>query len=488
MSEGYSDVTKIRNAKTKIPMPSQPVEDRVKNYEELSSGYTPEQAIEEASRCLKCPARYCSETCPIHNRIPEFIAKVKDEDFSGAYDELTAVNPMPEVCGRICAQEKQCERNCTRGLKGQAVAIGRLERFVADCHRNTESGSKEKPPESGRRIAIIGSGPSGLAAAENLAEAGHLVTVFERNDRIGGLMIYGIPNMKLTKEKLQNKVQQLTALGVAFELGTEIGKDCAASELLPKFDAVLLCCGASKPRDIIVPGRDAKGVYFAVDFLRENTKALLDSDFKGESTISAKDKDVVVVGGGDTGCDCVATAIRQGCRSVIQLEMMPKETDERVRNIPWTEFPVAVKVDYGQEEAIYLHGRDPRRFLTTVKELIVDIDGRLACVKTVKLETIFENLKMKLVEQTGGEEMHDCQMLIIAVGFTGAQKYVAEALGVELNASGNVKTPEDSHRTNLEKIFAAGDMRYGQSVAVKAIADGLSAAREISAYLEGTTN
>lgn len=488
MSAGNSDVTKIRNAKTKTPMPSQNIEERVKNYAELSSGYTPELAIEEASRCLKCPARYCAETCPLHNHIPEFIAKVKDGDFAGAYDELTAVNPMPEVCGRICAQEKQCERNCTRGLKGQPVAIGRLERFVADWHRESVSSHEAKPPESGKRIAIIGSGPSGLAAAEHLAEAGHLVTVFERNDRIGGLMIYGIPNMKLSKEILYNKIGQLTALGVTFEVGTNVGKAYATAELLTKFDAVLLCCGASEPRDVNVPGRDAKGVYFAVDFLKESTKALLDSDFKGSSTISAKDKDVVVVGGGDTGCDCVATAIRQGCRSVTQLEMMPKETDERVKNIPWTEFPVAVKTDYGQEEAIYLHGRDPRRFLTTVKELVVDIDRRLAGVKTVKLETIFENLKMKLVEQPGSEEMLDCQMLIIAAGFTGAQDYVTEALGVELNASGNVKTPEDYHRTNQEKVFVAGDMRYGQSVAVKAIEDGLSAAREMSAYLAVTVN
>lgn len=483
MSAGIRDIERIRMAKTKTPMPSQKIEERIRNYEELSFGYTQGQAIEEASRCLKCPARYCAETCPIHNRVPEFIAKVKDGDFSGAYAELAAVNPMPEVCGRVCAQEKQCERNCTRGLKGQPVAIGRLERFVADWHREHESGSYPKLSETGKRIAIIGSGPSGLTAAELLAVAGHSVTVFERNDRIGGLMIYGIPNMKLAKEVLRHKVQELAALGVSFSVGTEIAKDYAASALLTGYDAVLLCCGASKPRDVNVPGRDAEGVCFAVDYLTASTKALLDAEFTGLSTISTKGKDVVVVGGGDTGCDCVATAIRQGCRSVIQLEMMPKETDERVRNIPWTEFPVAVKTDYGQEEAIYLYGQDPRRFLTTVKELIVDKNGRLAGVKTVMLETTYENLKMELVEKPGSEEILDCQMLIIAAGFTGSQEYIAEAMGVRLNASGNINTPNDSHRTTNEKVFVAGDMRCGQSAAVKAIVDGLCAAREILAYL-----
>ena len=472
----------------KTPMGSQKIEERIINYSEMTLGYTPEEAMEEATRCFNCPARYCAATCPIHNNIPEFIAKVKEGDFAGAYEEITAINPLPEVCGRICPQEKQCERNCTRGLKSQPVGIGRLERFVADWHRVNGNTVVNKSASTGKRVAIVGSGPSGLAAANQLSHSGHQVTVFERNDRIGGLMMYGIPNMKLGKDLLQSKADSLSARGVEFVTGVDVGKDKAADDLLNEFDAVVLCCGASNPRDLNVPGKEAKGVFFAVDFLKENTKTLLDTDFKNESTITAKNKAVIVIGGGDTGNDCVATAIRQGCKSVVQLEMMPGETDERVKNIPWTEFPVICKTDYGQEEAIYLYGQDPRQFQTTVKELITDENGNLEAVKTIKLETTFENLRMNLVEVPGSEEVLECQLLLIAAGFTGCQSYVAEAFGVAMDARTNVNTKIDSYQTNVKKVFAAGDMHRGQSVVVRAIEEGCGAAREVDAYLYSSSN
>lgn len=317
----------------KTPMSSQGVEERIKNYDEMALGYTTEEAIEEANRCLNCPARYCSVSCPIHNNIPECNAKIREGDFEGAYQLISERNPLPEVCGRICPQEKQCEHNCTRGIKGQSVAIGKLERFVADWHRTQGGQGSAKPQLTGKRVAIVGSGPSGLAAANQLAGKGHQVTVFERFDRIGGLMMYGIPNMKLGKNVLQEKLEEMATLGITFVTGADVGKEKAAAELLGEFDAVVLCCGASEPRDLKVPGRDAKGVSYAVDFLRENTKTLLNTEFKGQSPVNAKDKNVIVVGGGDTGNDCVATAIRQGCKSVVQLEMMPKESDELVKNI-----------------------------------------------------------------------------------------------------------------------------------------------------------
>ncbi|MBP2642841.1 MAG: glutamate synthase small subunit [Firmicutes bacterium] len=488
MSKLNFEIKENNMVQTKIPMSSQNMDERIMNFLELASGYTPEEAMEEATRCLKCPARYCAATCPIHNNIPEFIAKIREGDFKSAYLEITAVNPLPEVCGRICPQEKQCERNCTRGIKGQPVSIGNLERFVADWYRTNGGTVVTKLLSTGKHVVIVGSGPSGLAAADELNRRGHQVTVFERSDRIGGLMIYGIPNMKLSKDVLQYKIDQLVERGVSFFTGVDVGKNKVATELLNTFDAVILCCGASKPRDLNVPGRDAKGIHFAVDFLKESTKTVLYSGSNGKSLISANGKCVIVVGGGDTGNDCVATAIRQGCKSIVQLEMLPKEIDERIKYIPWTEFSAVCKTDYGQEEAIHLYGHDPRRFQTTVKELIADDTGNLKAVKVVKLEAQFDNLKMRMVEVPGTEDVLACQMLIIAAGFLGGEKYTVDAFGVELDLCSNVKTMKDSYQTSKEKVFAAGDMRSGQSVAVKAIEEGISVAHEVDIYLRSFAN
>jgi glutamate synthase (NADPH/NADH) small chain len=488
MSKLNYDIKKPNMVKTKTPMPSQNIGERITNFRELAFGYRTEEAIEEATRCLKCPGRYCVAACPIHNNIPEFIAKVREGEFKGAYLEISAVNPIPEVCSRICPQEKQCERNCTRGIKGESISIGNLERYVADWYSIHEDAVITMPTSTGKHVAIVGSGPSGLVAADELNRKGHNVTVFERSDRIGGLMIYGIPNMKLDKDVLQNKIDQLVKRGVIFVTGVDVGRDKPSSELLNTFDAVILCCGASNPRDLNVPGRDSGGIYFAVDFLKESTKAVLNGKLKVESKISANGKDVIVIGGGDTGNDCVATAIRQGCKSIVQLEMLSKETDERIKNIPWTEFPTVCKTSYGQEEAIHLYGHDPRKFQTTVKELIADEDGNLKAVKIVQLETRFDNFKMSMVEVPDSEEILECQMLLIAAGFLGSEKYIADDFGVELDTRTNVRTQEGSYKTVKEKVFVAGDMHSGQSVAVRAIGQGIGVAQEVNEYLMDSAN
>ena len=355
-----------------------------------------------------------------------------------------------------------------------------------------EGWAAAKPPQirTGKKIAIIGSGPSGLAAADQLNKRGHSVTVFEREDRVGGLLMYGIPNMKLEKRIIDRKIDVMKAEGITFVTNTDIGKDIKPAKLLADFDRVVLCCGSSNPRDITAPGRDAEGIYFAVDFLSRNTKSLLDSDFKDGNYVSAKGKNVIVIGGGDTGNDCVGTCIRHGCKSVTQLEMMPKAPDERAENNPWPQWPLVCKTDYGQEEAIAVFGHDPRIYESTVKEFIKDKNGRLKAVKIVKLawEKDPQTGRMNSKEVAGSEKIMDCELVLIAAGFLGAQKYVTDAFKVELTPRTNVKTEQDSFKTNVKNVFAAGDMHTGQSLVVKAIRQGRECAREVDESLMGYSN
>ena len=295
---------------------------------------------------------------------------------------------------------------------------------------------------TGKKVAVIGSGPSGLAAADLLNQRGHQVTVFERSDRVGGLLMYGIPNMKLEKQIIDRKIAIMKKEGVTFVTGTDIGKDIKASKLLHDFDRVVLACGASNPRDINAPGRDARGIYFAVDFLKANTKSLLDSNFEDKKYVETKGKNVVIIGGGDTGNDCVGTSIRHGAKSVTQIEMMPKAPDKRAENNPWPEWPKVCKTDYGQEEAIAVYGHDPRIYESTVKEFIKDKNGNLKAVKIVKLswEKDPATGRMKMQEIAGSEQILDAEIVLIAAGFLGSQKYITDAFGVELNERTNVKT------------------------------------------------
>ena len=343
---------------------------------------------------------------------------------------------------------------------------------------------------TGKRVAVVGSGPSGLAAAMQLNRRGHSVTVFERRDRVGGLLRYGIPNMKLDKSVIDRRVDLMKAEGIEFVTNADIGKDVKADKLLKEFDRVLLCCGAANPRDIKAEGRDAKGIYFAVDFLTSVTKSLLDSNFEDHAYIDAKGKHVVVIGGGDTGNDCVGTSIRLGAKSVTQLEMMPKAPDQRAENNPWPEWPKICKTDYGQEEAIAVFGHDPRIYQTTVTEFIKNKKGEVCQIKTVKLTPKKDEKsgRMKMVPVEGTEEILPADLVLIAAGFLGSQKYVTDAFKVEVNQRTNVKTDDGKYQTTKENVFTAGDMHRGQSLVVWAIREGREAAKEVDQYLMGYTN
>ncbi|MDE6676006.1 MAG: glutamate synthase subunit beta, partial [Acetatifactor sp.] len=380
---------------------------------------------------------------------------------------------------------------CTCGLNGEPVATKENEYAIIE-YAYEQGYAVANPPKvrTGKKVAVIGSGPSGLAAADQLNRRGHSVTVFERSDRVGGLLMYGIPNMKLEKHIIERKVKIMEEEGIMFCTGVDVGRDVKARKLLQDYDRVVLACGASNPRDIKAPGRDAGGIYFAVDFLTANTKSLLDSDFADKKYVDTKGKAVVIIGGGDTGNDCVGTAIRHGAKSVTQIEMMPKAPDKRAQDNPWPEWPKVCKTDYGQEEAIALYGHDPRIYETTVKEFVKDKEGNLKAVKVVKLswEKDPESGRMKMQEIPGSEQTLDADIVLIAAGFLGSQDYVAEAFGVERNERTNVKTAPGQYRTSVENVFVAGDMHRGQSLVVWAIREGREAAQAVDESLMGYSN
>lgn len=463
--------------------------ERIRHYREFHPRLPREERQRQGGRCMECGVPFCqsgavlggmASGCPLHNLIPEWNDLVYTGNFRHALERLLKTNSFPEFTGRVCPA--LCEASCTCGLHGDAVTVKANELGIIE---EAWAGGwiVPRPPKTrtGKRVAIVGSGPSGLAAAQQLNSRGHLVTVYERADRAGGLLMYGIPNMKLEKEIVLRRLRLMEAEGVRFCTGVDVGHDVMAEELRRDYDAVLLCCGAAQPRDLQVENRDVKGVHFAVDFLTQTTKSLLDSGLKDGKFISAKDKRVVIVGGGDTGNDCVGTCIRHGCKSVIQLEMMPKAPEGRGEGNPWPEWPRICKTDYGQEEAIAKFGADPRVYQTTVTALLSDEKNRLRGVKTVRLGGDLKSLP-------GTEEELPCDLLLIAAGFLGPQAYVPRAFGVETGARSNVKTVPESYATNVENIFAAGDMRRGQSLVVWAIREGRGAAREIDQSLMGYTN
>ena len=472
--------------------------ERIKNFNEFHTPLPEEEQKCQAARCMDCGVPFCqsgmtikgmTSVCPLNNLIPEWNDLVYEGNWERAYNRLHKTSNFPEFTSRVCPA--LCEKACTCGLNGEPVCTKENELAIIEkAYANGWAAAKPPVVRTGKKIAVIGSGPAGLAVADQLNTRGHNVTVFERSDRVGGLLRYGIPNMKLEKHIIDRKLDVMREEGVDFVVNANVGADVKAKDILKEYDAVVLACGASNPRDINAPGRDANGIYFAVDFLTSTTKALLDNGLKEGTYISARDKNVVVIGGGDTGNDCVGTCIRHGCKSVTQLEMMPKAPDERAESNPWPQWPLVCKTDYVQEEAIAVFGHDPRIYTTTVKEFVKDKKGNLSKLITVSLESKVDEKtgRRMMVPVDGTEKEIPCELVLIAAGFLGTQKYVTDAFGVELNERTNIKTDADSYVTSVNGIFTAGDCHTGQSLVVKAIRQGRDCARAVDQYLMGYTN
>ncbi|MBU9724823.1 glutamate synthase subunit beta [Diplocloster modestus] len=481
---------------------------RIGNFDEFHTPLSEEKQRQQGARCMACGVPFCQSGvvlngmvtgCPLHNLIPEWNDLVYTGNWEQAYRRLKKTNNFPEFTARVCPAP--CEAACTCGLNDSPVTVKENEYGIVE-HAYTAGYAAANPPRvrTGKKVAVIGSGPAGLAAADQLNKRGHLVTVFERSDRVGGLLMYGIPNMKLDKKIIERKIKIMQEEGVEFIVNANVGAGhgsadtktakIKASDIRREFDRVILACGAANPRDLKVPGRDAKGIHFAVDYLKSTTKSLLDSGLSDGQYISARDKKVMVIGGGDTGNDCVGTAIRHGARSVIQLEMMPKLPDERSEDNTWPEWPKICKTDYGQEEAIARFGHDPRIYQTTVKEFLKDKSGNVCKARLISLEPKKDENTGRTImaEIPGSETLQDVDLVLIAAGFLGAQKSIADAFQVKLNDRANVDTAPGKYQTNIENVFTAGDMHRGQSLVVWAIREGREAAREVDESLMGYTN
>ena len=472
-------------------------EERTRNWEEFHLHLPEETLREQGARCMDCGIPFChtgvllnglASGCPINNLIPEWNDLIYRGLWREALDRLHRTNNFPEFTGRVCPAP--CEGSCVLGLNDPAVTIKNIECTIID--RGFERGwVVPQPPgkRTGKRVAVVGSGPSGLSCAAQLNRAGHAVTVYERSDRIGGLLMYGIPNMKLDKSVVQRRIDLMAAEGVEFVTRTEIGKDLPATQLVEEFDAVVLCCGATKPRDLPVEGRDLKGIHFAMEFLAVNTRSLLNSGHRDDNYISARDRDVIVIGGGDTGTDCVGTAMRHGCRSLMQFEILPRPPDERQPDNPWPEWPKVYSLDYGQEEAAMRFGDDPRQYLINTKRFAGDEEGRVKELHTVQIEwATGENGRPFPKQIPGTERVWPGDLVLLAMGFLGPEDTVLEQLGIERDERSNAKAEHGRFATSVEGIFAAGDMRRGQSLVVWAINEGRGAARECDRYLMGRTD
>ena len=468
---------------------------RINDWNEFHEHMDEPKLKQQAARCMDCGIPFChsgtlvsgmASGCPINNLIPEWNDLIYRGLWKEALERLHKTNNFPEFTGRVCPAP--CEGSCVLGMNNPPVTIKNIEVSIID--NGWEKGwVLPEPPKSrtGKKVAIIGSGPAGLSAAAQLNKAGHWVTVFERADRPGGLLMYGIPNMKLDKnEVVMRRIGLLEREGITFRCNTEVGKDITAEQLMADFDAVVLCTGATKPRDLPIEGRNSKGVHFAMEFLHSNTKALLDGT---EPPISAKGKNVVIIGGGDTGTDCVGTSQRHGCVSVTQVEILPKPPLERAKDNPWPEWPKTYKMDYGQEEAAAKYGADPRVYVTTAKKFDTDANGNVSAVHLVEIKWEKNDKGQFIpVDVPGTERVLPCELVLLAMGFLGPEQPLLEALAIERDARSNAKAEHEKYTTNIPKVFAAGDCRRGQSLVVWAFNEGRGAARECDKFLMGATD
>ena len=457
-----------------------PIPERVNDYLEVYNPFPEDKLRAQGARCMDCGIPFCHQGCPLGNLIPDWNDLVYRDQWRTALERLHATNNFPEFTGKLCPAP--CEASCVLGINSDPVTIKQVEASIID--KAWEEGwVTPEPPKmlTGKTVAVVGSGPAGLAVAQQLARAGHSVTVFERDDRIGGLLRYGIPDFKMEKRHLDRRLQQMEAEGVVFRAGVNIGKDISAEQLLKDFDAICLCGGATQARDLPIPGRELAGVHFAMELLPLQNKRVAGDTIADDAFISAKGKDVIIIGGGDTGADCLGTVLRHGCKSVHQFEIVPRPPDARAEHNPWPQWSNVFRVSSAHEEG------GGREYAINTRCFHGE-DGRVTALETVRVELKFEEGRSKFVEIPGTEKVYPADLVLLAMGFVGPErKGMLEQFGVELDRMGNVKADPDK-RTSVAKVFTAGDMTRGQSLIVWAIAEGRHAAYSIDEYLMGSSD
>ena len=470
-------------------VPYRKEQERLEDYAEIYTPPLDERLQRQGARCMDCGVPFCQADCgcPIDNLIPEWNHLVYQGRWKEALERLHKTNNFPEFTGRVCPAP--CEGACVLGIINPSVTIKNIENAIID--RGFDEGWVQPyiPPErTGKSVAVVGSGPAGLTAAEQLNRVGHSVTVYERADRVGGLLMYGIPNMKLDKALVDRRVELLRAAGIEFVTGVDIGSAMPLTKLQQDFNAVLLATGSTTPRDLQVPGRELNGIHFAMDFLTAHTRSLLDSNLADGNYISAEGKKVVVIGGGDTGTDCIATSLRHGCVSMTNLELLSQPPLERAADNPWPQWPLIQRTDYGHEESIAKFGCDPRSYAILTKEFLDDGKGNVVGLKTVRVKWQKLNGKLQLKEIRGSQQAYEADLVLLAMGFVGPETYLSSPLGVEMDARGNYKAAYNDYATNIQGVFAAGDCRRGQSLVVWGINEGRGSARAIDTYLQGSSS